>query len=60
MTIGAIKGGLRENIIPDSVEMHGTIRTFDEAMRDDVHGRVTATAEHIAKPARATCEVCIT
>jgi amidohydrolase len=59
VTVGAIKGGLRENIIPDSVEMRGTIRTFDEAMRDDVHGRVTATAENIAHAARATCEVCI-
>jgi len=31
VTIGAIKGGVRENIIPDSVEMRGTIRSFDEA-----------------------------
>ena len=38
-------GGVRENIIPDSVEMRGTIRTFDEAMRDDIHERVTTLAE---------------
>jgi amidohydrolase len=60
VTIGAIKGGVRENIIPDSVELRGTIRTFDEAMRDDVHERVKDTAEHIARAARAGCEVCIT
>ena len=30
VTVGMIKGGVRENIIPDSVEMRGTIRTFDE------------------------------
>ena len=60
VTVGVIKGGVRENIIPDSVELRGTIRTFDEAMRDDVHERVRDTAEHISKAARAGCEVCIT
>ena len=29
VSVGAIKGGVRDNIIPDSVEMIGTIRTFD-------------------------------
>ena len=60
VTVGAIKGGVRENIIPDSVELRGTIRTFDEEMRDDVHARVKDTAEHISRAARAGCEVCIT
>jgi amidohydrolase len=59
VTIGAIKGGVRENIIPDSVEMRGTIRTFDEAMRDDTHERVTTLAEAISRSARAGCDVCI-
>ena len=60
VTVGAIKGGVRENIIPDAVEMRGTIRTFDEAMRDDIHDRVKDTAEHISRASRAGCEVCIT
>lgn len=60
VTIGAIKGGVRENIIPQSVEMRGTIRTFDEAMRDDIHERVTYLAEAIARGSRANCTVCIT
>ncbi len=59
LTIGVIKGGVRENIIPDTVEMRGTIRTFNEAMRDDIHVRVKDTAEAIAKASRAGCEVCI-
>ena len=59
VTIGAIKGGLRENIIPDSVEMRGTIRTFDEEMRDELHERVTYLAEAISRGARAGCTVCI-
>ena len=59
VTIGAIKGGLRENIIPESVEMRGTIRTFNEGMRDDIHERVTYLAEAISRGSRAGCTVCI-
>ena len=59
VTVGAIKGGLRQNIIPDKVEMLGTVRSFDEAMREDIHGRIRDTAEGIARAARAQCEVCI-
>lgn len=60
VTIGAIKGGVRENIIPDRVEMRGTIRSFDEGMRDAIHARVTQLAEGIASASRASCQVCIT
>jgi len=60
VTVGMIRGGVRQNIIPDSVEMRGTIRSFDEEMRDDIHERVTTLSEGIAKGARATCRVCIT
>jgi amidohydrolase len=59
VTIGAIKGGVRHNIIPDRVDMQGTIRTFDEQVQDDVHERVTTLAEAIGKSARAHCTVCI-
>ena len=59
VTIGTIKGGVRENIIPDSVEMRGTIRSFDESMRDELHERVKGLAEGISRGARASCQVCI-
>jgi len=59
VTLGMIKGGVRGNIIPDSVEMRGTIRSFDEAMRDDIHERVTTLAEAVARGSRAGCTVCI-
>ena len=59
VTIGSIKGGVRGNIIPDSVEMNGTIRSFDEGMRDDIHERVTTLAEAISRGSRAGCKVCI-
>ena len=59
VTIGAIKGGVRENIIPDTVEMRGTIRSFNEDMRDDIHERVTTLAEAVSRGSRAGCKVCI-
>ena len=59
VTIGSIKGGVRGNIIPDKVEMEGTIRSFDEGMRDDIHERVTTLAEAISRGSRAGCKVCI-
>ena len=59
VSVGAIKGGVRQNIIPDKVDMLGTIRTFDDGMREDIHERVRDTTEGIAQAARAQCEVCI-
>lgn len=57
ITIGMIRGGIRQNIIPDSVEVAGTIRTFDEAMRLDIHDRMKRTAESIAAASGATAHV---
>jgi amidohydrolase len=59
VTVGAIRGGVRFNIIPDSVEMIGTIRSLDEKMRDDIHARIKRTAESIAASAGATADVTI-
>jgi len=57
VTIGEIHGGNRGNIIPDSVMMTGTIRTFDEAVRKDIKERITRTAQLIAQAAGATATV---
>ena len=57
VTIAAIHGGVRQNIIPDSVHMFGTIRTFNEELRDEVHQRVEDTAEHIARGCRCEADV---
>ena len=59
VTVGSIHGGARFNIIPDSVEMLGTVRTYNEEMRADIHRRITTTAELIAKSAGAGAEVAI-
>jgi len=60
VTVGAIHGGVRSNIIPDEVEMIGTIRSLDAKMRDDLHARIRRTAESIAASAGATATVTIT
>ena len=57
ITVGSIHGGVRGNIIPDSVVMVGTIRTFDEGMRSEIHARIHRTAEQIAAAAGAEAVV---
>jgi len=59
VTFGAIKGGIRYNIIPDEVEMVGTIRTFDEGMRQQIFADLRNVAEHTAAAhgARAETEI---
>jgi amidohydrolase len=57
LTVGQIAGGNRSNIIPDSVVMVGTLRTFDNGMRADIARRITRTAEDIARSAGATAIV---
>ncbi len=57
VTVGVIQGGTRGNIIPDSVVMQGTVRTFDEAMRADVKERIRRTVEDVAHSAGATASV---
>jgi amidohydrolase len=57
LSVGAIKGGIRNNIIPDQVEMIGTFRTFDPAVRQQIIERMTRTAQDIAHSAGAAATV---
>ncbi len=57
VTIGSIRGGVRGNIIPDSVVLVGTIRTLSPQTRDLVHERVRRTAEEIAAAGGAVADV---
>jgi amidohydrolase len=59
VTIGKITGGVRQNIIPESVEMLGTIRTFDDKMQDQVHALIKRIAENTAESMGAKAEVTI-
>jgi len=57
VTIGAINGGNRENIIPDTVDMLGTLRTFDNKLRENAKQRITTTATSIAAASGAKADV---
>jgi amidohydrolase len=57
VTVGMMRGGIRTNIVPDSVEMSGTIRSFDEGVRESLHERLKRTAESIAAASGATAIV---
>jgi len=56
ISVGRITGGIRYNVIPDKVEMEGTIRTFDPDMRDYIHSAIERTARLIAESAGAEVE----
>jgi len=56
VTFGAIHGGIRQNIIPDEVELIGTIRTFEPDMRQDVFDGLEQIAADIASAHDATVE----
>ncbi len=57
ISVGMIKGGVRNNIIPESCQMIGTIRTLDVKMQDLIHEKIRLTATRIAESAGATAEV---
>jgi amidohydrolase len=57
ITIGRIQGGVRNNIIPDEVQLEGTIRTFDQDVRSDVQRRIQLTAQSIAQSGGADAKV---
>ncbi len=57
ITIGSLHGGIRRNIIPEEVNMEGTIRTFDAEMQKKVHEKIKLTATKIAEASGATATV---
>ncbi|MBT8186236.1 MAG: amidohydrolase [Croceitalea sp.] len=59
ITVGKIKSGVRFNIIPESAEMIGTIRTLDYDMKDHINKRMKEMVATIAKAygGEATCEI---
>jgi metal-dependent amidase/aminoacylase/carboxypeptidase family protein len=59
VTIGTIKGGTGPNVIPERVDMSGTIRAYDESVREQVGQDVKLSAENIAESAGAEAEVSV-
>jgi amidohydrolase len=59
VSVGQFQAGVRNNIIPDSARLVGTIRTFKDEVQADIHARVRKIAEAIATAAGATAQVTI-
>jgi amidohydrolase len=57
ISVGKINAGVRENIIPETAEMAGTIRTFDVQMQKQIHASILAMATNIAEASGAKAEV---
>ncbi len=57
VTVGSIHGGVRSNIIPEELEMIGTIRTFSEEDKVLVHRRIREIANGVADAMGASVEV---
>jgi amidohydrolase len=59
ITVGTINSGVRSNIIPETADMTGTIRTLDSKMQKEVHERIKHTVKTIAASSGATADVTI-
>jgi amidohydrolase len=57
ITVGIIRGGERRNIIPEQVELHGTIRTFSPAVLDTVRRRMQEILDGVAMSAGGRAEL---
>lgn len=57
LTVGSIHGGTMPTVIPDSVELQATVRTFSPAVRDTIRARIKLLAEATAASYGATAEV---
>ncbi len=57
VTIGSIHGGVRSNIIPESLYMLGTIRTLDEGMKKIVLKRLEEIVQNIAEANNAKAKL---
>lgn len=57
LSFGIFDAGVRNNIIPDSAYLNGTIRTLDPGIRQQVIDRLVKTATHVAEASGATATV---
>ena len=57
VTVGRFTGGNRSNIVPDQVELEGTVRAFDENVRKDIEQRIRDIATKYAEAAGGSATV---
>lgn len=60
VTVANLNAGTTNNVIPPSAYMQGTIRTFDERVRDEIHTNINRVADGISAAHGCTCETVIT
>ena len=49
ITVGKFHSGVRANIIPETAELEGTIRTLDSKMQKDVHEKMRLVAKKVGE-----------
>ena len=59
LSIGKVNAPGATNILPEEVQMAGTLRSMDESWRERAHHKIKAIAQHTAEAFGATCEVTI-
>ncbi|WP_266180460.1 amidohydrolase [Dyella humicola] len=59
LSFGIVEGGERFNIVPDKVELQGTLRTFDPVMRQQAIDNLKNIADHIAQANGATVDATV-
>jgi amidohydrolase len=57
LSFGKIIGEGRTNIIPDEVKIDGTIRTYDETWRKEIHRKIETIASSVAVGMGGSCDV---
>jgi amidohydrolase len=59
LSFGMIAGGTVNNVIPDNVELAGTLRTMDEAWREEAHRLIHSIVQHTCEAFGATATIII-
>jgi amidohydrolase len=59
VTVGMINGGSGPNVIPESVALSGTVRSYDESVRKQLREDIKQSAQNIAASTGAEAKVAI-
>ena len=57
VTVGSFAAGVRNNIVPETATLTGTIRTFDAAVRRSIHEKIRSIAQQTATAMGAVATV---
>lgn len=57
VTVGQFEAGVRNNIVPETARLSGTIRTFDPDVRGQVHDKIKRIVTQVAASQGATATV---